>query len=485
MYPCTVNEESWTWDVSICSLFGHLCSGNVFSHDSEMGLIKGGKVASRKTKRRRGKSSSQVYSGNSAEENTDSDDEHDQDTAQVNSARSNGTQNSASAISRLQQRRLKRPRASREPSSDSMRCASPRMISSSTSVSTDGFRASQRCISAPRKIDDSRITVLSNDPLPEHKLNDIRGSFQGWLRVEGSKTKPLAQGVLNPIYQFMSETSTAAYQSLGNIGVSLGDLGSSVEPSSNGRSQRQEYRCRWQTCSEAFNLQSNLRQHVVLNHQSNGHSGQHLGYVCFWGQCSRPNAPAFSTLASWIDHLDIFHLLNGLPMPIKTEKVDRRAGTDAKQSRDHASGPLTDGADDREDPSSERLQSHAGIQAYPTSLSSLGISSSTIASHLSPTNYHNIDNYEPTPSNERALESQETQLSVSTSIFKSQPSDQPDTQDRQHTAEDHHPNTEIHPIKTEYRIDAYRATKGTTGLGWHGVELVSSSGGHGELEMEL
>ncbi len=36
MYPCTVDEASWTRGVSIESLFGHLCSGTSFVHDEEM-----------------------------------------------------------------------------------------------------------------------------------------------------------------------------------------------------------------------------------------------------------------------------------------------------------------------------------------------------------------------------------------------------------------------------------------------------------------
>lgn len=36
VYPCTVNEEKWNWNLSIRYLFGHLCSGDSFSHDNEM-----------------------------------------------------------------------------------------------------------------------------------------------------------------------------------------------------------------------------------------------------------------------------------------------------------------------------------------------------------------------------------------------------------------------------------------------------------------
>ena len=36
IYPCTVEEQTWTEEVSMKALFGHLCSGTVFHHDEKM-----------------------------------------------------------------------------------------------------------------------------------------------------------------------------------------------------------------------------------------------------------------------------------------------------------------------------------------------------------------------------------------------------------------------------------------------------------------
>ncbi|KAJ9221110.1 hypothetical protein DTO169C6_6496 [Paecilomyces variotii] len=36
IYPCTVDPENWSEDVSMARLFGHLCSGDIFSHDEYM-----------------------------------------------------------------------------------------------------------------------------------------------------------------------------------------------------------------------------------------------------------------------------------------------------------------------------------------------------------------------------------------------------------------------------------------------------------------
>lgn len=39
IYPCTVDEQTWTEDVSMKTLFGHLCSGTDFIHDGEMRML--------------------------------------------------------------------------------------------------------------------------------------------------------------------------------------------------------------------------------------------------------------------------------------------------------------------------------------------------------------------------------------------------------------------------------------------------------------
>ena len=53
VYPCTTDIESWYEDLSVRSLFGHLCSGSDFAHDREMRKLEGERVASRNLKRKR------------------------------------------------------------------------------------------------------------------------------------------------------------------------------------------------------------------------------------------------------------------------------------------------------------------------------------------------------------------------------------------------------------------------------------------------
>ena len=39
VYPCTIDEDYINLNISIASLFGHLCFGSTFAHDEEMGLL--------------------------------------------------------------------------------------------------------------------------------------------------------------------------------------------------------------------------------------------------------------------------------------------------------------------------------------------------------------------------------------------------------------------------------------------------------------
>lgn len=51
VYPCTVDEENWSFEDSIENLFGHLCSGTVFMHDEEMKMKKLSRKANFKRRR--------------------------------------------------------------------------------------------------------------------------------------------------------------------------------------------------------------------------------------------------------------------------------------------------------------------------------------------------------------------------------------------------------------------------------------------------
>ena len=46
VYPCTVDNESWSEEIGMQALFGHLCSGTTFAHDQEMKMLAARRAAS-------------------------------------------------------------------------------------------------------------------------------------------------------------------------------------------------------------------------------------------------------------------------------------------------------------------------------------------------------------------------------------------------------------------------------------------------------
>lgn len=482
VYPCTVDEERWTWDTSIRCLFGHLCSGTISSHDKEMGLLKDDKLTSRKTpKRQRDGSSSQDYSGISTQEDEGPDQEHDQDVTLVEPTKPNRMTNRTYAVPEPQERLRKRSRTSQESVRDPVRYSTPQMTLSSSSTSSECPHSRQKCAEGSKKIDVSRKYALSNTLSSKRQRNDLRSSFEGWLKTPGSKPKWPTQGDVDPTLQLTSELTTAVFSSRKTINRESRDHSPSAKPLSKDKNTGKEYHCRWEMCNETFDLLPKLCQHVFQNHEPNGNTGPPSGYTCLWGMCSKPKAPIYHTKELWMNHLEKFHNLNGLRMPRKARcKKDRAPQTDTRVCHDLAFSPTADRADDTQNSYSDRQQDPAGTQARPISLSSQKTSSSATASSLSLQNHSNVDDQEITLDNEPAHESQDSHLSVSTSAFESQP-----LQDQQYTTDDHRSSTEMQLKDIKYRKEAYKAAKGTSGLAWGEVDMVSSSGGHGELEMEI
>jgi len=491
IYPCTVDEDSWTWDASIRSLFGHLCSGSVFAHDNEMVLLQRGKLASHKPKRRRDESSSQDYLGNLRRECVDSDERLGQEAVRIEPTMFDQNQNSRSPNER-QERPRKRSRTSQESVRNLTECPTQPIGLRSSNVPSVCPHASQQSTNGPGKTSASRKPILSNDPSPSNTIDDIRNSMKSWLETPGSNTKPLSQGEFGPTFQPMSEISVAASTPTNNIEVRPRTSHFSVEASLRDNSKEKEYRCRWQTCIETFELLPKLRQHIFQDHLTAGNVGQPSSYVCLWGNCSRPDTPAYPTEESRIDHLNASHHSNRTQIASnKIQKIDRSLAmqsSDSQDSKEHAVGPLTDLANNNEDSNSARLQDPTGTQACPISLSSQATSNPALPASLFQTVYPSIEDADlasSTESGHEFPEYQDSQLSVSTSTFESQPLQPLYTQDEQHTANERYPNPEISAQKVQNRKEAYRAARGRWGLGWANLELLSSGGGHGQLEMDL
>lgn len=465
--------------MSIRSLFGHLCAGTIFSHDQEMSLLKGEKVISGKTlKRRTGESSSHNYAGSSTEEDVDSDQEHNQDITLVTPTGSHGTKNSTYAVPEAGERPRKHSRISQEPVRGLSQYPTPQMTMSSRNTSKCPHSL-QKPADGPRNSDILRKSAPFNTHLSKLERSDFRSSFDGWLKTLGSKPKLPTQGEADPTLQLTSELNTAVFTLKREIKKEFNDRSPSTQPLSKDRNTTKGYRCRWAKCSELFNLLPKLRQHVIQKHdEPKGSTGL---YICLWGTCSKLKAPIYYTEELWIIHLEGRHNLNGLRMLRKgQEKLDRKPETEAREAQDFASSPLAEVADDTENPHLNRIQDPAGTQTHLICLSSQETSSSTTASSLLSTTHFVTDDQEATLDNEPAHGSQDSHVSVSTSAFESQP-----FRDQQLTTEENRSTTNIFTQKIKHRKEACKAAKGTGALVWGEVNLVSSRGGHGELELEL
>ena len=465
-------------DVSIRSLFGHLCSGGNFTHDNEMSLLKGEKATS--MKRRRDESSPQDFPGSSTEEEMSSDEERGKDATRTTSTTSHKILNNRFVVLEPEARPRKRSRTSQEPVEISIQCPTLRISLPSGTRSPQCPCASQHYNGSPKGTTASNPKILPNERLSTHRIDDIRSSLEGWLGPRSPETEVHAQGNSGPTFQLMSETSVAASAPKREVEVNHKDPRISVGPSPRcGESKRNYYHCRWHMCNESFYQVSQLPWHVFHDHQPIDDSYQSSRETCLWRKCSGPTPPAFSAKELWMVHLEDCHHVDMSEMTRYSGKETEKPKFDSQESQDLSFRPSTDSSDDDETTGLDRPQGPAGTQADPISVSSQETSGTAIA--LPETQDPNGNGHESSSNNAAAHESQESHVSVSTSAFESQQSHQ----NKQSTMEDHHSNMENRPSKTQHRKEAYRAAKRTGGLGWAEMELVSSSGGHGEVEKEL
>ena len=442
-----------------------------------MSLLKGVTAVSSPLKRRRDQSGLHNYPGSSTEEGVSPDEERNHNAARIASAISGEILSSISVITESKARPRKRSHANHGRVEISNQFPTPRMTVASSIVSSEWSPASEQYNGDSTKITASGPCSTS-DLFVINKLNDIRNSFDGWLQSMSSKAKPLGQGDASPTVQLMSEMSAQAFAPEPKIEVEPRDCKRDIEPSFRHNNKRPEYPCRWSACNEAFGSISQLRRHVTNDHQTIDHCYQPSRYICLWGRCSWSRILAFATKELWMDHLDTSHCLIGLQAPRNGEKNPEKPVSSSPESQDLSLRSPTDSNQKIEGLGSDRPQGPAGTQADPIALSSQETSSSTVALF----DTKDSDDYESSPSNATAQESQESHLSLSTSAFESQSSGHLNPK---HRPKDLHANTERSTKKLKHRKEAYRAARRTGGLGWAETELVSSSGGHGELEEEL
>lgn len=164
IYPCTVDERNWTLEVGVRSLFGHLCSEDVFAHDAAMEALEPERKKMRTLKRPRPANSSQ---------------DHPRTLSQA---------------SQLSEMELNLPATepdisispSRNPSTDTTPHVKRRRTDEGTTKT------------AKTESPNTVTTALTSTMSYEGRLNGIRHSFEEHLLRPSKKLKPLQHSTSDP-----------------------------------------------------------------------------------------------------------------------------------------------------------------------------------------------------------------------------------------------------------------------------------------------
>ena len=478
VYPCTVDDDGWNWEVSICSLFGHLCSGNIFSHDKEMSLLKGEEIGSHTTKRQIVKLNPQDDICSQPTGNIDSDQKHEQDAILARFVRTNEIHINMQIASDPRQLPRKRSRTTREPIGRANQSPS-QLTTSPKKAPLKGDYVSRHCPNISKKGITSK-SVAPSATFFRTPSDNIKSSFEGWLTSPKSQVEPLAPGDDDRSIYIAGEPSVIASTSTTDLADEPQESRFHAEPPLQGNDERKDFQCRWQTCNKVFDLLAGLRQHIILDHRSLITTSGSPRYKCLWGRCSMLKAPAFESKSSWKYHL---HKAHGLHKMV--EKIIEHDRSDSTPFQIPEARSCTDirGKDKKLHP--DVRPSLSGTQAYPLSFSSQETTASAPSSSLVPQTPPRPDGLGSESSTGIAHNSQDSQLSLPTSAFESQEPPQTQTGDQEDDAKYYRLNVEAQSSSMKHRKAAYRAAKGVKGSGWSEVDLVTSKGGHGECELEL
>ncbi|MCJ1466635.1 hypothetical protein MMC07_005255 [Pseudocyphellaria aurata] len=267
VYPCCVDEASWTCNVSIESLFGRLCSGNKFAHDTEMLLLHTKPAEMQSCNTTSVEPPERFDSDTSSQRIEDFKDTNDKDILLTSPTQSLP----ASPV-----RNLKR------------HCPSTRTL-----VAKDG-----------QNINTGMIELPFDFRQYEQILHSVRNAFVGWLsHPEGYTVLPKSD-VYDTVQPQNPEIEFA------NITF---QLDSSMEASTpycvleHSTTKRNELNCRWSDCNDSFVNSPTLREHVLDCHLAQVNTVDSSNYICLWRGCHNANSSPFSNARQVIRHLDQKH----------------------------------------------------------------------------------------------------------------------------------------------------------------------------------
>lgn len=264
------------------SLFGHLCSGTNFAHDSEM-------LSLNNTQR----SELQSYNMKSVEP-------HGLSNLNTISQESGDL---------------------KETDDEDLCLISPNKVLPLTPARVFNRHCHCTMIAKDSQNIHSMTTALpSNIRHYGRRLHGVRNNFGGWLdQPERCKASPKFD-----VYDAAQPQNLKLDPSM-----EPAQPCSVPESSTTVRRNMIQFNCRWLECNDSFGDRPSLREHVLDRHLPKGSIVSSLTYICLWRGCISANSPSFPQKRLFIEHLDRKHGLRafaqadyeGSELALKSERI--------------------------------------------------------------------------------------------------------------------------------------------------------------------
>jgi DNA cross-link repair 1C protein len=267
IYPCVVGANTWDNSVSMKTLFGAVCSEEIFAHDRYMMERYEVREAGRTKKR-----SLQDSQETQMTDRLSDDDEYFESLPEQFSLRSKDD----SSVQGL--RSSKKARADYDGGRSTALSQNPK---SSLGAPTSSPAASHEVRAQAIK---SFFEERANHSSPSSSSKTIPrngNSVKHTSQIESSSLPSTAKTHYKPISRNTSKLDTAKH------------LGS--------------YQCCWSACYQHFPYLNTLRKHVLETHIMKGSSGESVTFSCKWRGCTRLERIQFESLDVWEEHMDCEH----------------------------------------------------------------------------------------------------------------------------------------------------------------------------------
>lgn len=365
VYPCTVDEMNRDRDISMKTLFGHLCSENIFVHDLEMTKL----LESRAV---RGGKKRPYHSSQESQTSDTTDNENGPLSDSTKASRKDPGRPKVILTQGSESKRARRTSDVKEQMTPEQYSVAVQTVTTTSTTTSDETRV--RAIKTSFDARLSRNSAISPS-------DERRGPDEGF--------KPsIRNGITHksPLHRSKADVSTPDRPDTLII---------------------HEYQCQWLACSRIFPDISRLHQHVLAKHMVGTRRNGVPSFDCMWPGCRSLEDTGFSSKEAWEEHMDSLHYSPGISDPRPPLDEPAQSGIGPKLPHTSSGHPSTQSEQQRGLPSPQP----GTTQNQPIELSDGSDSDegSTTAS-------------------ESVYDEGESQLSISDSAFASQHAAEPRTQ---------------------------------------------------------